>query len=205
MRRSASISVSISPVYSAINVPRGIFISPRTPKPLTRSLHSNTCSATFDPFWTTRFLHNNLLQPHTSLHSNIIAGSWKLKSLFRRPSALYQFCMDISLHWQFCVVQLQTINDNDECKWILFLVNNCEHEYSLVETGAYTHLWYASIDLYGILQQNRFCDVLEVGNQLIAIAVALRGRWTWISVLFAADNLNRIHLATIWYVSTRTS
>lgn len=106
VRRSASLSVSISPVYSEMNVPRGILAMPRTPNPLARSLHSNICMATFEPFWTTRFLHSNLLHPQTSLHSKIIAGSWYLKSLIKRPSELYQFWMEISLHWQLWVVQL---------------------------------------------------------------------------------------------------
>lgn len=107
VRRSASLSVSISPVYSDMNVPRWILPMPRTPKPFAVSAHSKIWRATFDPFCTTRFLHSNLLQPQTSLHSKIIAGSWYLKSLIKRPSGLYQFWMEISLHWQFCVVQLE--------------------------------------------------------------------------------------------------
>lgn len=68
---------------------------------------------------------------------------------------------------------------------------------SLVETRTYTHLGYASIDLYGILQKNRFCDVLEIGNQLIAIAVTLCGRWTRIPVFLASDDLDWVHFAAI--------
>lgn len=80
--RSASLSVRISPMYCAIKVPRWMRSMHRTPKPFARSLHSNTWNGTFDPFCTTRFLHSNLLQPHTSLHSKMMAGSLYLWSVW---------------------------------------------------------------------------------------------------------------------------
>lgn len=73
--------------------------------------------------------------------------------------------------------------------------------YLLVETWAYAHLRDTPINLYWILQENRFGDVFEVGYQLIAVAVTLCGCWSSISIFFPSDNLDWIHLTTIWYVS----